>query len=361
MVLWLVLTGGCRIKMSINFILQMDIDFVVTWLDSSDPKWREEFRKYKGITTTADLSKARYRDWDYFKYWFRAVEKYAPWVHKVFVITNGKFPDWINPDCDKLVLVKHSDYIPEQFLPTFNSRTIEFYMNRIKGLSEYFVYFNDDFYLNNPVCPDYYFKNGLPCDCNSETVYNVPKYNPVDKFNIKIGLLTNIGVVNGHFDRRQTIRQSWKKWHGFHLGLVDRMMRLVISAYPHGLFVGFRNRHFEQPYLKSVFDDAWDKASDVLYKSSTRFREDATLTPYFFRYWQFASNKFYPVKLNNYRKFVMMPSDLQKILDALHNPRIKSLCLNDTSYCTDEDYSIVKPVLHEAFEKKDPEKCSFEL
>ena len=47
----------------------MDIDFVVTWVDSNDPQWQEEFRKYKGITTTADLSKARYRDWDFFKYW----------------------------------------------------------------------------------------------------------------------------------------------------------------------------------------------------------------------------------------------------------------------------------------------------
>ena len=93
----------------------MEIDFVVTWLDSSDPKWQEEFRKYKGITTTADQSKARYRDWDFFKYWFRAVEKYAPWVHKVYVITNGTFPNWINTNCEKLVLVKHSDYIPHYF------------------------------------------------------------------------------------------------------------------------------------------------------------------------------------------------------------------------------------------------------
>ena len=339
----------------------MEIDFVVTWLDSSDPKWQEEFRKYKGVTSTADQSKARYRDWDLFKYWFRAVENYAPWVHKIYLITNGRFPNWINQNNPKLVLVKHSDYIPKEFLPTFNSRTIEFYMNRINGLSEYFVYFNDDFYLNSPVSPDYYFKNGLPCDCNSETVYNVPKYTPEDKFNIKIGLLTNIGVVNGFFDRRQTIRQSWKNWHGLHLSLIDRVMRIVISAYPHGLFVGFRNRHFEQPYLKSVFDDAWSKASEVLYKSSTRFREDATLTPYFFRYWQFATNKFYPVRLKNYRKFVLMPNDLNNILEAFQDSSVKSLCLNDTSYCKDEDYRVIKPVITEAFEKKFPSKSIYEL
>ena len=337
------------------------IDFVVTWLDSNDPKWQEDFRKYKGITTTADQSKARYRDWDFFKYWFRAVEKYAPWVHKVYVITNGKFPDWINPDCDKLVLVKHSDYIPEQFLPTFNSRTIEFYMNRIKGLSEHFVYFNDDMYLNAPVNPDYYFRNGLPCDNNAESVYNVTAYHPTTRFHISVGRFVKVCVVNGHFNRREVIKQSFKNWYGFHLGLIDRIMSFIISMYPNGWFIGFRDRHIEQPYLKSVFDDAWDKESGMLTESSTKFREDATLTPYFFRYWQFASNKFYPVRLNEGRKYVSTLDFMDKILDTMKNPKIKSLCINDTQKCSDEDYNIMKPIFLKAFDEKFPQKSKYEL
>ena len=338
----------------------MDIDFLVTWLDSSDPKWQEEFRKYKGITTTGDQSKARYRDWDLFKYWFRAVENYAPWVHKVYLITNGKFPDWINPDNPKLVLVKHSDYIPEQFLPTFNSRTIEFYMNRIKGLSEHFVYFNDDMFLNAPITPEYYFKEGLPCDCNKETVYNVARYTPLTRFNIKIGIFTNIGVINGHFDRQNTVKASFSKWYGFHLNVIDRIMSLIVSFAPHHCFMGFRDRHCEQPYLKSIFDEAWEKESGMLIRSSTRFREDATLTPYFFRYWQFATNKFHPVRLNKIRKFRLIPEDLKLIDNTLKNIKIKSICLNDTVHCTDEDYESIKPIIVKAFEDKFPIKSSFE-
>lgn len=338
----------------------MDIDFVVTWVDSNDPQWQEEFRKYKGITTTADQSKARYRDWDFFKYWFRAVEKYAPWVHKVYVITNGKFPDWINPSCDKLALVKHSDYIPEQFLPTFNSRTIEFYMNRIKGLSEHFVYFNDDMYLNAPVSPDYYFRNGLPCDNNAESVYNVTAYHPTSRFHISVGLFVNICVINGHFDRRKVIKQSRKNWYGFHLSLVDRLMSFIISCYRNGWFVGFRSRHIEQPYLKSVFDDAWEKEPGMLTESSTRFREDATLTPYFFRNWQFASNKFYPVRLKHGRKFTLLPLFLPKILKALNNPKIWSICLNDTASCGESDFQKCQQDVEKAFNMKFPEKSSFE-
>lgn len=338
----------------------MDIDFVVTWLDSSDPKWQEEFRKYKGITTTADQSKARYRDWDLFKYWFRAVENYAPWVHKVYLITNGKFPDWINPNCDKLVLVKHSDYIPEQFLPTFNSRTIEFYMNRIKGLSEHFVYFNDDMFLNAPIAPDYYFRKGFPCDCNAETVFNVCCYNPVQRFTIKIGMFVNICVLNAHFNREQVVRKSLKRWYGLHLSLIDRAMNLIVSFDPHNRFVGFRERHFEQPYLKEVFDEAWQLEPGMLLQSSTRFREDATLTPYFFRYWQFASNRFYPVKLKHFRKIRLMPSEFSLVEKTLGDNRIKSLCLNDTPLCTEEKYEELKPVLQSLFAEKFTDKSSFE-
>lgn len=337
------------------------IDFVVTWLDSNDPKWQEEFRKYKGITTTADQSKARYRDWDLFKYWFRAVENYAPWVHKVYVITNGKFPDWINPSCDKLVLVKHSDYIPEQFLPTFNSRTIEFYMNRIKGLSEHFVYFNDDMFLNAPITPEYYFRKGLPCDCNSETLFNVCRYNPVQRFTIKIGLFVNICVINGHFNRKQVVKQSFKRWYGLHLSLIDRIMNLIVSFDPHNRFVGFRERHFEQPYLKAVFDDAWEQESGMLLQSSTRFREDATLTPYFFRYWQFATNRFYPVKLKNFRKLRLIPDEFHLIKKSLCDSKFKSICLNDTPLCTEEKYEEFKPILQSLFAEKFPDKSSFEI
>lgn len=339
----------------------MKIDFVVTWVDSNDPAWQEEFRKYKGIAKSADTSKARYREWDFFRYWFRAIEAYAPWVNKVYVITNGKFPDWINPNNPKLVLVKHSDYIPEQFLPTFNSRTIEFYMNRIKGLSEHFVYFNDDMYLNAPITQEYYFKDGLPRDSNAETVYNVTQYSPVTRFHISVGRFVNICVINGHFDRRQVIKQSFKNWYGLHLGLIDRMMSLIISLYRHGWFIGFRDRHIEQPYLKSVFDDAWDKESGMLTESSTRFREDATLTPYFFRYWQIASNKFYPTKLRNSKKYIITSEFVPQILECLKNPEIKSLCLNDTQKCSDHDYDRIKPILHEAFKAKFPSKSSFEL
>ena len=65
----------------------MKIDFVIPWVDGNDPKWKIEKDKYS--PTKADESNAsnRYRDWGLLPYWFRAVEKYTPWVNKIYFVT----------------------------------------------------------------------------------------------------------------------------------------------------------------------------------------------------------------------------------------------------------------------------------
>lgn len=334
------------------------IDFVVTWLDSSDPGWQKEYAKYKGEGAKGDQSESRFREWDLFKYWFRAVENYAPWVNKVFLVTNGKFPDWINENHPKLVLVKHDDYIPKEFLPTFNSCTIELHMNRIKGLSEHFVYFNDDFFINAPVTPEYYFKNGLPCDNNEESIFNVPTWSEYYKFGIFHSILTNIGVINAHFERWPTVRQSMKRWFGPHISFRGLLLSLYLIR--QRKFIGFNWRHNEQPFLKSILDDAWEKAETNLKQSCTRFREEVILNPYFFRYWQFATNKFFPVKLNHCVHIRLRLEFKEKISEYLNHTNIKSLCLNDTPYCSHEEYLKLKPYLIAEFNKKFPNKSSYE-
>src|SRR5699024_762488 len=102
----------------------------------------------------------RYRNFGFFKFWFRSVEKYAPWVNKVYLITSGHLPKWLDLDNEKLVHIKHSDYIPDEYLPTFSSRPIELNLHRIEALSEEFVLFNDDMFLSAPTSPsDFFYKD----------------------------------------------------------------------------------------------------------------------------------------------------------------------------------------------------------
>ena len=333
------------------------IDFVVTWLDSSDPTWQKQYDYYKDAK--GDKGKGRFREMNIFHYWFRAVERYAPWVHKVYLITNGKFPEWINKDNPKLVLVKHEDYIPKECLPTFNSCTIELHMNRIKGLSEHFVYFNDDVLLNAPVTPDYYFNNGLPCDYNKETCFNVPIYTSKERFGIFMSMLANIGLINAHFNRWQTVKQSPRKWFGLHLGFKGLIMSLVLMR--QRLFVGFSNYHIEQAYLKSTFDEVWEQEEDFLQSSCTCFREEVIANPYIFRYWQLAKNMFYPQKRKFATYHLINKNVINNIEHILSNPNIVSICLNDTSLCSEEDFNYIDSQLIRLFEQKYPNKSSFEL
>lgn len=337
---------------------ELQIDFVVTWLDSLDPEWQKSYAKYSP-NTKGDKDNARFRNMDIFRYWFRAVEMYAPWVRKVFLITNGKFPDWINKDNPKLVLVKHEDYMPKECLPTFNSCAIELHMHKIKGLSNHFVYFNDDIFLNSPVKPNYYFRNGLPCDTNKETCFNVPIYTPSDKFGTWMSVLADIGIINRHFNRWKTVLQSPNKWFGFHLGIKGLIMSGLLSK--QRLFVGFTNYHLEQAYLKSTFHEVWDKEPGFMNASCSRFREEITANPYIFRYWQLAKNLFYPMKRNGLFFFLIKEDCLKGISEALNNKKYNSICLNDSALCSEEDYIIINNGLIKLLEKKFPQKSSFEI
>ena len=99
------------------------VDFVVTWVDGNDPVWQAEKAKYSPHKTE-DARTSRYRDWDNMQYWFRAVEKFAPWVNKIHFVTYGHLPKWLNTDNPKLHIAKHSEFIPEKYLPTFSARPV---------------------------------------------------------------------------------------------------------------------------------------------------------------------------------------------------------------------------------------------
>ena len=140
------------------------IDIVIPWVDGSDPVWQADHAKYRA-SKSADNHPARYREWGLFRYWFRGIEQNAPWVRKVHLLTYGHLPAWLEPDHPKLHIVNHRDFIPEEYLPTFSSHTIELNMHRIPDLAEHFLYFNDDVYLMKPSQPEDFFRDDLPCAC----------------------------------------------------------------------------------------------------------------------------------------------------------------------------------------------------
>ena len=329
----------------------MDIDFVITWVDMNDPEWQREFNKYcnRGNNSKNGTSKARFRDYGFLRYWFRGVEKYAPWVRKIHFISSGQVPDWLDVNNPKINLVHHKDFIPLQFIPTFNSVVIERYLHRIPGLSEHFVYFNDDFYIINHLGKERFFQNGLPCDI---AVFD---YNPTwSQWYRRIK--NNIQIINRHFSKKEVMALHRDKWFDKSYGIKARWNYIL---YFYDKFITLRTPHNAQPYLKTTFEEVWAVAGKELTETSAnRFRALTDYTPELFRTWQICRGNFEPY--NTYRDTKMFPLMIRpkQAVKAIYEQSYSLVCLNDNVHI--RNYAQVMENIRNAFEHILPEKSSFE-
>ncbi|XP_050410392.1 N-acetylglucosamine-1-phosphotransferase subunits alpha/beta isoform X1 [Patella vulgata] len=105
-----------------------------------------------------DIASSRFEDNEELRYSIRSVVRYAPWVRHIFIVTNGQIPHWLNMDNPRLTVVTHEELFPNKtHLPTFSSPAIEAHLHRINGLSDKFIYMNDDVMFGQEVWPDDFY------------------------------------------------------------------------------------------------------------------------------------------------------------------------------------------------------------
>ena len=331
----------------------MNIDFVITWVDGSDPQWLKEKNQYMQ-KNEKEGGESRYRDMETLKYWFRAVEAYAPWVNKIHFVTWGHLPEWLNTDNPKLHVVNHKDYIPEKYLPTFSSHPIELNMHRIPELSERFVYFCDDMFLNGPITPEFFFKNGLPCDFAHIT--NIWLESADDGYGHI--LFTEAHEISRFFSYAKSFFSNIGHYVNFAYPWKVNL-RNILKLENNNVFAGFDNHHLASPYLKRTLEEVWGRDETTLDKICyNRFRTPYDVSQSLFRYWQLASGKFSVVSKKSRGKYFSLSDGLLgNLQDVLSDENCKMLCINDSS-CNDFDYC--KQMVTSAFEKKFPEKSTFE-
>lgn len=320
------------------------IDFVVTWVDGSDKEWQNKRAEYEGCD--GDKSIIRFRDLGIFRYWFRGVEQYTPWVHKVYLVTNGQIPSWLNLKNRKLQLITHEQIISSEHLPTFSSHPIELNIHKIPGLSDKFVYFNDDTFIINPMLKSDFFHGELPCD------YAVlsPLIPCEDIENIA---LNDLKYINMKFSIHKCIRRNMNKWFSFKYD-VGVLRNLLFMLWP--AFIGFRGQHMPNAYLKKTFYDVWNEFGDILTDTcSHRFRDIRDVNHWIMQYWQICSGEFYPYK----KKGLYIDLDCYKsLMNIFKCKKYKMLCLNDMDV---DNYAEAKQYAYNAFANKFPSKSSFEI
>lgn len=367
------------------------IDFVITWVDGSDEGWLAKKRAFaegqdfieKPSSTKKqtfaenqplfekqpfiekprfDSSDLRFRnDFDFLKYWFRGVEKFAPWVNRIFFITAGHLPDWLNLQHPKLKIIRHSDFIPQEFLPTFNSHTIENNLYRITELSENFVYFNDDFYLLRRTRPEDFFKEGqyqgktqlLPRAFFSE---NILINNPCRDIFPYIQM-NNMALVNQDYDKRSFYKLHKIKAYNIKYGIFNLRNFLL---QPWREFSLIYDPHCAIAYKKSTFQAVWQKHNKELTEASLRrFRSDRDVSHLVFYYTQLLDGKFIP-RSANFSHHTMLNKDEKQnlqIIRMIESQKYHVLCINDGEV---KNPVKTKAALTAAFDKILPEESTFE-
>lgn len=223
--------------------VRFPIDAVWTWVDGSDQAWRSERARWSertsSISSDGDADN-RYESHDELRYSLRSTAMYAPWLRHRYIVTAGQRPAWLT-ESDKVTVIDHRDIMPADVLPTFNSHAIENHLHRISGLSENFLYFNDDVFLGRRCTPEQFFTPaGQPRAFSSPT--GVPE-GPVGDDDY------------GYYAARKNNRS-----------LVERQFQITVPhGYrhtPHSL-----NRNLLDQ-IQELFPDEWDATSRSRFRSN---------------------------------------------------------------------------------------------
>lgn len=327
------------------------IDIVLPWVDHSDSEWQDSYKRYAGASAPGDKRPIRFRDWDLLRYWFRSAERFMPWVNRVHFVTWGHKPEWLNTESPKLNWVRHSDFIPGKYLPTFSANAIELNIHRIPSLSGHFIYFNDDIFVLKSLPAKRFFRDNLPCDCAIMTA------KPSGGGIIHMAI-NDLDVLDAHFDKHSQMMKYPSKWFNpkYGRGLINNILLC-----PWKEFSGFVDPHMPNSFLKSTFDEVWQKASDILDATcSMKFRTDNDVNQWLMRYWQLAQGSFAPYNTRRRGLTLDITDDnLPDIAACIANQSRDIICINDSDRI--EDFGKTKVLLQKSFEKILPDKSSFEI
>lgn len=332
------------------------IDIVIPWVDGGDPDWQREKNKwYSRLNPDKESnSNNRYQNWDNLKYWFRAVEKYLPWHNNIYFLTWGHTPDFLRLDHPQIKVIRHEDYIPKEYLPTFNVNTIELNLHRIQGLSDKFIYFNDDTFPLETIREDYYFQEGTPCDEAIETPIIPMLFGEIAKYTWNMRAL-DISIINRHFCKRSVQKIYREKWFNDCYGeLLNRNKSL--SYWDN--FVGFRDPHVPIAFDKASFEKVWNAEYDILDRTcQAKFRDFSCVNQWLVRYWRLCEGEFVPRRTLG-KSYTVTFENYKEIASIIRNQSQQMICINED--CSPEEFHIIKKEINSAFDILLPEKSSFE-
>jgi len=292
------------------------MDIVLTYVNGLDREWQKSYSDCIG----KPVNQKRFRDWGTLKYLLRGIEKYMPFIRNVYLVVSSEsqVPSWAVGTDLKIVL--HRDIIPSDFLPTFNSATIEMFLHKIPGLDEEYIYFNDDIYPVSPSKPEDFFVDGKICARPALMWFTA--------FNLF----------------RKHTRNS------------DALARRAAGLKPSGFFR--RPQHTCSPMLRTICDRLYRKEEKAILESISPTREFYNVNQYIFTDYMYYCGLTVNRRQSN-RHFSLATAGLDQICEFLMSPDRRFVCINDVNM-PDEKYVYMRKTLLDSFSKKFPRKSRFE-
>lgn len=292
------------------------MDAVITYVNGLDPVWLEEYASVVG----GQVLQKRFRDWGTLRYLLRGIDRLMPFVENVHLLVSGEsqVPEWVDRSAVKVVT--HREIIPGRFLPTFNSPSIEMFMHRIPGLSEEFLYFNDDMFPVMDCAPEDFFRDGKAV----------------------IGFTRHL-IAGGKYKKR--VRNS------------DRQARIALGKRPGLFFV--RPQHTCSPMLRSESEAIYESCREAIFKVVSRLRTTESFNQYLYLDYLYYQGKIVNKKISNKHLTPAVHSP-GTIASYIEKPSRKIICVNDVNM-SDEDFTRYREAVLTALERRFPEASRFEM
>lgn len=280
------------------------IDIVYTWVDGSDPAWLARRAAVTGESLTAELNSSalhpsRYASRDELRYSLRSVSMYANWVRHIYLVTDQQVPSWLDTTHPKIQVVDHKEIFSDQSaLPVFNSHAIESQLHHIEGLSERYLYLNDDVFFGRAVDPDlFFYGNGLSKFFLARPVLDI------DPPSIR-----DLPATSAAKHNRELIETRF------------------------GVTVRHKFQHCPIPQQRSVLielEERYPELFDRVSRSRFRHPDDLSITSALHHYYAFCRGKAVPGKLSYIYQDIAGKDTRRRLVNLLRDRNSDVFCLND--------------------------------
>lgn len=312
--------------------MDMDINMVYLWVDGNDPAWQAKRNALIGMPdeNSPVNCKGRYANNDELKYSLRSVEQYAPWIKKIFIVTDNQIPEWLDTNNPKVKIIDHREIMPPESLPCFNSSLIEHFLYRIPGLEEHFLIANDDTFINKNVSPEDFF---------------TPDGRPIIR-------LTRKPLRKLRWFWREKIRKKPLKNYS---SMIARSSEMVEEKFGH--YYSGMPHHNIDAYLKSDYRRMVEDVFCDEFKTNNlnKIRSDNDVHRSVISY-AILAMKHGILRYVTQEESMHVMIHKERHYTRLDRKRPMLFCMNDSEYATDEDRMREKAYL----EKRFPKKASFE-